>query len=129
MIVTNVRTKVIRAMNVSFMPGTNVIETKIADLLKQNRGFNTLVSDGTLLVKKETEAPAAEDSSGDSGKLTAPEMVAVVNGMCDVEGLTKLKASETRKTVLKAIDERLSELNKTDDGEGGEGGDGGNGGE
>jgi hypothetical protein len=40
----------------------------------------------------------------------APEMIAVVNGMCDIEALSKLEETETRKSVLKAIEERFSEL-------------------
>lgn len=111
MIVTNSRAKVIRAMNVTFIPGNNIVPENVAELLKKNRGFNTLVSDGTLKVQAAKEA---QDQGANEGRLTAAEMVAVVNGMNSLGDLKKLKDEESRKTVIKAIDERIAVLSKSD---------------
>lgn len=104
MIVTNLRTCLIRAASINFTPGKNVVPDSLAEIVKSNRGFQSLVAAGTLGVDREKGEPGVD------GNLSAAEMCAVVRGINSVEDLTKLKREEKRRKVVKAIDDRIAEL-------------------
>lgn len=109
MIVKNVRPRLVVAMKYQFQPGNNVVPDAVANELKRNKGFDTFVKDGTLVIQKE------EGEAGEGGKLTAAEMIAVVRGMNSTVDLKKLKETETRKSVVKAINARIEELTKNEE--------------
>lgn len=84
------------AAGVQLIPGANNVPEKDWKEFSAHPIIKQLVDDGEIVAKDD--------------KLSADEAIELVQDTFDLSILEEMKASESRKTVLKAIDEQIKEL-------------------
>lgn len=96
MIVHNKGKYVRHAEGITLIPGANNVEEKDWKKFSGHPISNKLIESGEIVAKDD--------------KLTADEAIELAYDTYDLAILEDMKATETRKTVLKAIDEQIKEL-------------------
>ncbi|WP_332649677.1 hypothetical protein [Lysinibacillus sp. 54212] len=86
------------ANGLTLVPGTNDVEEKEFEQFLSHPLMQHLDEKGEFVYEKTKKKPNAE------------ETIAMINDAFDVDMLENLKAEESRKTVLDAIDKRIDEL-------------------
>lgn len=99
------------------MPGNNEVKADIFEKAKLSPGFKKRIKMGLIQVvekdkvdPKSPEAPKKEQPETALDELGIRDAVDVVNETFDSSLLKKYLETETRKTVLKAIEKRIEEL-------------------
>jgi hypothetical protein len=88
---------------------TEAVPDDVARTWSARADVQAFIDAGTLVVRFDDKADKPDAASA-LGGLTVKKVVALVNEEDDLDALAELHASETRKTVLKAIEARMAAL-------------------
>jgi hypothetical protein len=110
-------------------PGLNSVDSDLLAAARNHPGFKQWSQLGWITMKAVAVAPVEADDEGDGGegsaapadlsKLKAGEAIELVNSTDSLDTLERWVGTEQRQTVVKALTERIADL----EGDGGEGSD------